>query len=293
MKDFSHFKHGSSPVREDARDFNHQVFFGATARQLKALPRSLGRTPRKIKNQGNTNFCTAFATSTASEFQEGIELSPEFQAAKIGEHSGYPITDGADPRKALEAARIFGSAPQDKVGYSLANKSDAFLADWNNWPQPLDMLAYPYEKASYFNINKGSFDPYDNIRLALTDAYTANGVGMAFTQWKGDTWNYAENGFVDTLGGKVGGYHAYVYLDYDSTYKGTEVLVVQNSVGEEYGDKGLQYFTREVINDIYKDPLSGAYMFRDLSPELIKKLNRPLMGPLLRYLRRYFPNIVV
>lgn len=286
------FKHGSKPVSVDARDFSHQVIFGATASQLKALPRSLGRSPRKIKNQLDTNFCTAFATSTASEFQEEVELSPEFQAAKIGEKWGRPITDGADPRMALEAARVFGSAPQDKVGYSLANKTPEFLADWNNWPQPLDLLAYPFEKASYFRIDIGSFDPYDNIRLALTDAYTANGVGIAFTLWKGDNWNNEQNGLVDSFAGPVGGYHAYTYIDYDSTYKGTEVLIVQNSCGENYGDKGIQYFTREVVNLIYKDPFSASYMFRDLSPDIVKRLNTPFMGPLLRYLRRYFPNIV-
>lgn len=292
--DFSHFKHGSGPVTDDKRDFQHSEIFGATGSMLKSLPQRLGRKPIKIKDQKDTNFCTAFSTSTASEFQEGIEFSPEFQAAKIGEKSGRTIVDGADPRMALEAARIFGSAPQDKVEWSLANKTPDFLANWDNWPQPLDLLAYPFEKQSYFRIDTGPFDPFDNIKLALSQAFGDNGIGIAFTLWKGDNWNYAPGGFVDSFAGEIGGFHAYNYLDFDETYKKTEVLTVQNSVGTEYGDQGLQHFTRDVVNAIYNNPLgSAAYIFRDLSPDVVRRLNTPFMGPLLRYLRRYFPNIVI
>lgn len=287
------FKHGSRPVTVDARDeqFQHHRIFGTTTNTLAALPQHLGRKPGKIKDQGDTNFCTAFATSTASEFQEGVELSPEFQAAKVGEMSGAPIVDGADPRMALKAAQIFGSLPQLDTDYTLASKTPSFIADWNNWPAPLDLLADPHEKESYFQINTGPFDAFDNIRVALAQGFAENAVGIAFTQWKANVWNTAPAGFINLLGGDVSGYHAYVYIDFDETFRGTEVLVVQNSCGTNYGDAGLQYFTRDVINSIYADPGSSAFMFRDLSAATVAQLNLPYIGPLLRYLRFYFPSI--
>lgn len=111
---------GSKPLTYDARDhaFAHHRLFGAAS--LSALPADgLGRKPLAIKNQGFSQFCTAFGTSSAFEYQEGVIFSPEYQAAKIGYLTGEPIVNGADPRAALKAICAYGSLPQTLAPFRL------------------------------------------------------------------------------------------------------------------------------------------------------------------------------
>src|SRR5687767_10815247 len=81
---------GLVPRRRDPRRFKHAQFFGSMNPAL-LPPMGLGRKPLSIKDQGFTQFCTAYATATASEYIEGIVMSPEFQVAKISEFIGRPI----------------------------------------------------------------------------------------------------------------------------------------------------------------------------------------------------------
>ena len=69
--------------------------------------------------------------------------------------------------------------------FSLAKDGPERVADWRNWPTDLNVVARNYQKASYFDTLRGSFDAFDNIRLGLRKAKQDDEerVALAFTQW--------------------------------------------------------------------------------------------------------------
>lgn len=299
---------GGKPLTHNTRkDFPHMAYFGAP--QLSQLPATLGREVFNLIDQEATSFCTACNTSTARAYAKKIPMSFEFQAAKIGQHSGEQILNGADPKKALETGVLFGSLPQDKAPLNLANTGQD-VADWTKWDIPLDLIADQNEASSYFRVDTGSFDAFDNIRSALwTDKQnriargnTGDGVVMAFSQWFAEwtgsvhnpdgtftltpvpyivTWvppipfqgiiqsvfNFFRSIFPSLFGGEM--WHAWTIIDW-KVVDGVTYLVSQNSYGEEYGNKGTQLFTREVINATFADSRAGCYLYSPEDPKDVK-----------------------
>lgn len=260
------------PRSKDLRDFKHHLVYG-TVDDLTTLPTTLNRRPLfPIKDQKNTSFCTAFATAAASEYQEKVELSPLYQAAKIGQLAGYPIVGGADPRIALQAAVLYGSLEQKDVpaGFTLEETTAAKLADWNYWPANLDPKAWPHEKESFFDATTGPHDIFDNMRVALALAKDEDGVLICTSQWY-EEWNNPLNGIVPQ-GVNAYGWHDWDIIDY-TNQAGTQYMVAQNSYGDVYGDHGLFYLTRENINMAFAVPFSGASIYRDLDPNIVKRFD--------------------
>jgi|TARA_Y100000034_G_scaffold50782_1_gene62518 hypothetical protein len=88
-------KKGLRPTPEDKRDFELSAVFGA----VKELPDEdfvIGEP--KIKNQRRTDFCTAYASCLVSEYQEGVELSPEYAFMKAKKAKGSWRSWGCDLR---------------------------------------------------------------------------------------------------------------------------------------------------------------------------------------------------
>lgn len=283
---------GSKPLEYDRRQFSHSRYFGTLP--IWQLPKNgLGRTPFNLNNQGFTNFCTACATSEANAFLRGKEMSFEFQAAKIGQLAGAPILGGADPRIAMKAGILFGSLQRELAPLTLEKDGAATVADYKNWPAPLDLQAGQNEDASYFQIDDGPYDAFDNISAALYDAYLerkAKGendkqdVAMFFTQWfpQMDTTtvdfvppkplagvrplfsvirDFFASIFPSLFGGEA--WHAYICIDWrDENY-----LKIQNSYGNAWGDGGVQYFSRETVNALMADYRAGAFMYREVNPK--------------------------
>jgi hypothetical protein len=278
---------GSKPLSYDARDhaFAHHRLFGAAP--LSALPaQGLGRIPLAIKNQGFSQFCTAGGTSSASEYQEGVVFSLEFQAAIIGYLTGEPILNGADPRAALKAICAYGSLPQALTPYRLNVQDDSapaymqaepdtFIADWRNWDlKTLLATAQKYQKAAYLPIT-GPYDTFDSIRAALFSGTDENQVAIAFGKWF-ENWNeVSDDGIVPTGCNQLIGYHCWLFIDW-VTINGKLYLVAQNSYGKSFGKGGLQFFDRETVNEAFKsqglfsnDGL-GLFILRDVSPATIE-----------------------
>ena len=245
--------------RKDIRDkgYNHARIFGAPAPL--SLPKAgIGRKPLAVYDQQVTNFCTAFATAAASSYQEGIPLSPEFQVAKTGQVVGKPILNGADLRDALKSTILFGSIAQKDSPYSLENNGNK-IANWYEWPEELTQKALEHVKSAYYDVKSGPYDTFDNIRSALWQAKDKNGVVIVGTPWY-EAWNTPVQGVVSMppFGAKTYLAHAWAIIDFTDEY-----LIAQLSQGESFGDKGLLYFPREVINFAFKEDWSLAFILRD------------------------------
>lgn len=249
---------GFKPKR-DIRDkgYNHAKIFGAPA--IPSLPANgLGRKPVAVYDQQNTNFCTAYSTTAASSFQEAVALSPEFQTAKTGQVAGKPILNGADLRDALKSTILFGSIEQKDSPYSLENAGNK-IANWYEWPDSLNLKALTHVKSGYYDVKNGPYDTFDNIRSALFQAKDQNGVVVVGTPWF-EAWNEPKAGvvFMPPFGAKTYLAHAWTIIDFTDDY-----LVAQLSQGTDFGDNGLLYFPREVINFAFKEGWTQAFILRD------------------------------
>lgn len=260
---------GLIPSRRDIRTLNHEQQFGSIP--LSSLPKNgLGRKPLSIKDQRQSLLCTGFATATASEYIEGVEMSPEFQAALIGTLEGRNIYNtGASIPNALKAVRLGSLAKKDYI-YDLEEDGED-ASDPRNVTSELKKKAEFFRKDSTYDIMGGSYDIFDNIRVALFLAKEAGEerTGMAFTRWYEDSWNDSERLFYKGTGRFS--WHAHNFIDWEwDKYLNDFVMIEQNNYGKSWGKGGLSRWTREAVNQLSEDPMNQVHMARDYDPEKAK-----------------------
>ena len=255
---------GGLPIRPDPRDdkFSEIVFGSPT---LPDFPKTLGRKRNKAKNQSNSLSCTKHTTAGASEYQDGIELSAAYGWSLLCEKVKNFTPNGAEPRAAMGLSCEIGELAQADAQFTFPEDDPQIIGNWENWNQREVLKAYAerYKKAAYIKVVKVG-DYFDSIRNALYVGKAKNQVVMAFGTWYGE-WSQT---YVPTVYVNFSSYHAYLFVDFD-TIDGTEYLVVQNSYGENLGDRGYQYFPRETINKEFAKYGTGLYVFEDLTPEQI------------------------
>lgn len=265
---------GLKPLTYDKRDFNHAKLFGGIKNDLPGLPKEgLGRKPISIKDQEDSNYCTAFTVSEASEYQEGVELSPEYQTAKVGQIVGQPIFNGAQPRDAMKSATVYGSLEKSVSPYIFQNDGWQYPAQYQSYNTFLDEDAKVHKKGSYFSVTWGwpdDLDPFDSARLALWQAKNEKGVVMVFGLWYGE-FNNPENGIVPVPVKPFITRHAYIVYDWCEK-NGIIYLKAQLSQGKDFGDEGTLYMSREAFNAslIDRGAGTGMYIFRDLDAANLK-----------------------
>lgn len=294
---------GLLPTPPDERDFALGALY--VLPKLSEIPDQFTVAPLlRTKDQGQSDMCTAFASTYASEIQEGVELSPEWQFAKTKELTGNPMEWGADLRTALKSLVKFGSLPASEVPDELRYSDDAGnrdkIADIKNWPA-LEDKAAKFRKGSFFKID-GQYDTFDNIRAALWASKkeyekSANSSFLKFAitgaMWK-HAWTVAENGIIPAQDFSSEGFgHAFVFVGTAKDEKTGEIyLETRLSNGTEIGVGGSFFFPREVIN---KALLWGAYTLRDIEPETAKFLIDNKWGIAWSWLAKiilYFKNLL-
>lgn len=247
---------GLRETPEDTRDFPLGALI--TLPNLSDLPERFALDALDVKDQGATDFCTAFASCTVSELQEGVLLSPEYSFAVSKMLSRDPEEWGQDIRKALKAHTKVGAIEQKDAPFSLENKTPEFLREFSNWPGHLLPLAGFHKKKTYWKIT-GPYDHYDNIRAALY-FFRNEKRGVV----SGVVWQWPVETFFLEGTGDNGFGHCIAYLGWDRLPK-NEGLVMQNSAGPEAGITGRHLVSRETVNK-FVDKF-GAYMLIDLSSE--------------------------
>ena len=263
---YSPFGGGLLPTPPDSRDFSLAGVFGAI--DVKSIPNEdffVGEPT--IKNQGRTDLCTAFSACLVSEYQEEIELSPEFFFSQIKKIRGEYKQWGADLRSGCKAAQEVGFLARMDAPFSLADKGRDFLANWKNWPDELLPLAKKHVKESFFKVD-GPYDNFDNIRVALWQNKGQKRAIYTGCVWR-DGWTFSAGGVIPKSNVAKSFGHAFA-IDGQKIINGVPYLRVPNSAGDSVGDKGFFYFPREVVN---RDFNFGSYMFIDMPPAIAKELN--------------------
>jgi len=259
---------GLLPQKADPRDFKLSKVLGAI--NLSYLPDEFILEGLRVEDQRETDLCTAYAITSASELQEGVELSPYYQFAKTKQIEGNPDSWGATLRGACKSAVQYGSLeekdmPADKTG----DPKD--FRDFRTWSLQSDMLARKHRKESFFEVDKGSYDSlFDAIKAAIWEHKITKKVVKVGVKWRNE-WTSALGGFIPLFYGEYGFGHAFVIKGWKKTQE-EEYLVAHLSNGEDIGDKGIFYFPREVVEREFS-PRYGLYMFKDMPAAEYKKKN--------------------
>lgn len=251
---------GLKPLPPDHRDFA----LGALVRlpALEELPPEFVYEGLPIKYQGQTDWCTAFATCLASEAQEEEPLEPAWSFAAGKELSNDVNEWGQDIRMAHKAHQEpFGALAVKDNPFAPDEKDATFLRHFENWPENLRNKALVHAKKSYVAVT-GPYDAFDNIRASMW-LYRTECRLVTFGVTFG--WNIADVYLEEVVRGGFG--HAMAVVGW-AVRGGDTWLVVQNSYGTEAGEKGRHYVSRKVINHFAS--LYGLFMFVDHTPEEIK-----------------------
>lgn len=252
-------KQGLRRVPFDPRYYSHRHTFGSV---VGTLPPTLGRVPVSIKDQGTTNYCTAFATSSAAEYHEKMLLSPEYSTAKEGEYQGSPIYGGTSPTVALETGRRYGFLPFEQSPLRFDKDGWITPARWQNYPPHLDGQAITHRQDSYYKVGAS----YDAIKNALFQAKDENSVVIMFGKWFQEFNEVDNTGIVKKPTSQYVTLHAYIFYDWMMCADGKERLKAQLSQGQNFGDRGTLYFDRDCITATFGNSIfsgTGAFIFRD------------------------------
>lgn len=244
--------YGLRPLKEDERDF--PVGGLVDLPELSELPKKYSLPLPKIKDQKQSDFCAAFSSTTVSEYQEGVELCPEWVFA-IGKMLAGDVDDwGIDLRTICKAHEKYGAIEVKDAPFSIDNKDADFLRRIENWPDELKDKALYHKKASYFKV-VGPYDSFDDIRATLWKFREEKRAVFTGVVW---SWN-AKDFRLDDF--NMEGYgHAVPVIGWDGDY-----AIVPNSWGKKVGDNGVHYIHRRVINKFVG--MYGAFMFLDITKE--------------------------
>lgn len=221
-----------------------------------------------IKDQKDSDLCPAFSTTSASEIQEGIELSPEYQFALMKHLSGDDYKEwGADLRQACKSLVSVGSLPRHLSPFSLETNGRNFVANYDNWEafekNNLSEIK-KYAKESFISII-GVNSHFNNIRIALWQFKEERRAIVVGAKWR-SSWTEAKNGIIEDKDYKNedGFGHAFIIIG-QKIIDNKIYLEAQLSNGKEIGSNGLFYFPENIVNSEFKK--YGAFMFNDLPKE--------------------------
>lgn len=195
-----------------------------------------------LKNQRMTDFCAGCVVSSIAEQYVGEPCDESYSFAAGKKYSGQSLEKtGIPPKAALMGAIQYGVLPKRLSPYSIATHSRDFLADWNNWKDLQHLAVKPFQ--SFYSVSKNEIESVLQNTTILTGVFWQSGWSKSpvITGIGKENWNRLAPHEVRVIGIK------------------DNRLVIQNSRGEEKGDKGFWYMEKEAYNMI-------DHMYR-LSPE--------------------------
>lgn len=251
---------GLLKLKKDSRDFSHHKIFGSVA--LSDLPLEFSIATPQINNQGTSDFCPGESTSEAAEDFYNETFSPEYSFAKIKEILGNWQQPGADLRTAMKAGIKYGFCPQNLAPLNLASNGRDQCANPANWPLSCDLAAGPYKFGGFLAVD-GPGDTFSNIQNAL---FTQKMAVVAGSNWYAD-WEQDPGGIIPkTYSILFSTLHATNFFGWKQI-NGQPYLMLQNSEGEDVGDRGIYYFPRSVVNKEFND---GLFYFVKQAPSNIQ-----------------------
>src|SRR3990167_8559503 len=184
-KEYKNFGFGLKKLPPDKRDVAFGSLFGLP--DLSELPRDYFIPALEIKNQFNSDLCTAYAATATAEFQDEVVLSPYYTFAKGKQLSGDIEGWGLDLRTICKAACKHGFLAKEDDPGNLPR-------DGSQISTQLDDLASYFKKESFLAV-KGQYDLFDDIRITIwANREKKQGV-ITGCLWR-NNWTYANEGII-------------------------------------------------------------------------------------------------
>jgi len=230
----------SGPDKKDSRDF-HIGWFGFGNQYEPKHKRHIIKT-LSTKDQRGRNTCTFESSVCGKEVDEGIALSVRSVVA-WAKQRGYIKGDGFSSLKNSQLAlQKFGAARADLV-------DDSFRS-WQYYSSPrvlteaVKRSAEEHKTKSFWKVDTLSevYELLDNNRTVQIAEYWYTG----YNQNSGFRFPWIQS---YRKGYRVGA-HAEQVVGYDRDYHGHDVIIKQNSFGENWADNGLFYIK---IEDFIKE----------------------------------------
>lgn len=268
---------GLQQLPKDDRDFSRTRVLGGFAKIPSLPPSFIVGTPLDIKDQRESDCCTCYASSACIQHTEGIILDPLYLFALAKDMSGDIAAFGLDLRVVCKAACQFGLIEQSISPFTL-DKGRDFIATLANWPD-LKWAAAKHQQKSFVTVD-GAFDTFDNIRLALWNNGKGGNPVLTGAMWEG-AWTYAEGAIVSEVDkNDVAGGHAFMFRGW-MEIDHVPYLYAQLSNGEEMGDRGFFYFSREVVNS---ECDFGNFQFIDMPKETAQAIHASPWPAITRFI---------
>lgn len=259
---------GLELVEPDERNFSFGSVLGekVNLRELAGVDFIVGA--HEIIDQGNSDYCTGYATTLSAMFHEQVELSSDWQFAKIKQLIGNTEGFGAPLGTAMKAGQEYGFLEKKRATLSREVNGDA-IRNIQNWPSGLDFYASPHKQQSYFEVKQGGYtDLFDALRATLWQQKDKKTVIITGSLWRNE-WTNAQRGIIPKEYGDYGYGHAFCLIG-QKIIDEEPYLIAQLSNGVEIGDEGRFYFCREIVN---KELKYGNFMYVDIPKEKAKFLN--------------------
>lgn len=246
---------GWHPDIPDFRDFKYSLHKLKVSPIIQPLPTKVDLRPfcSPVLSQGNLGSCTSWSLAGNLEFLELKEIrektsgAVEFDAITFTPYSRLFIYYG---ERVLENSIDSDSGAQIRDGIKvLAQFGDCSEASWPYVEshvyevpfQPAYMEALAHKISSYMRL-----ESLDDIRHCLNDGYPVSFGFSVFESFESE--QVARTGIVPIPSyseSMVGG-HAVLAVGYDDENKW---LIVKNSWGPDWGDKGYFYLPYEFITN--------------------------------------------
>lgn len=236
-------KNGLAKIRPDGRDYSFLHTFGATTFDTKGLPQYFSiYDERPIPNQDESDirFSPALpplpfaCTAESGTFAAGLEDEALYNPQDLYEATPGNPNEGRDIRAMLQTLIDRGVEDiQGKVG----NK-----------------------RTAYFNCyGSGAIDDFDAARIAVWINQSEKRSVIAGTWWYPE-FSLPKDGFLATpsFNTAQATLHCHLITGFESTYK-DDYLQDISWQGEEYGDNGIVYISREIYNALMAQPYTGAF----------------------------------
>lgn len=254
-------KNSLKELPEDPRDFNLGAVFPQIKIEEVPFEDFVVAEPIVIKDQGDSDMCSAYALTAVSEDQEEEELLPQFQFYQTKLISGDPDEWGANLRDACRSVTKVGSLPVKGFEYAKGFTREGSVLP-KNWNINFNQVAAKHKKETYWEVT-GRYDVFDNIRTALWQ-YKHKKCSILTGCLFRTEWLDSNNGIIPSNYNDDGFGHAFKIFG-QKIINNEVYLIAQLSQGSSVGDKGFFYFSREVTNkEIGK---YGMYMFKDIPRE--------------------------
>jgi len=252
---------GLNPTPITEQKFSFGATFGYVPPEQLPYEFDVGE-PLEIKNQNipaPSFVCVAEAGVSVSEDQEGVVLEPAYRIKNITNILGSSnwINEGTDLATGAKAAKM-GDLEREESPYSVEKDGVEFCADPKNWPATYDEMAAKHAKKDWFWIGTSGGSMFERIKGAMYRFKDEKRSIQTGVMWQ-DNWLKT---YINETGNPTGGHSIKI-----KGWKG-DWLKIQNSIGKEIGENGIQYFHKDLVNKLFT---FGAIMFADIPPYQTKE----------------------